>query len=81
MDLAGSDKSRAGSVVPTFYTMAGEPMGIPRRFRDAVRAVTQAVNCTGCSHCHYLRSAKTQTVEENAGKVVAVKFVPVTDAA
>lgn len=81
LDLVGPDRSRGGAVVPTFYTMAGEPMGIPKRFRDAVRAVTQAVNCTGCSHCHYLRSAKTQTVEENAGKLVAVKVVPVTDAA
>jgi hypothetical protein len=81
LDLVGPDKNRAGSVLPTFYTMAGEPMGIPKRFRGAVRAVTEAVNCTGCSHCHYLRSAKTQTVEENAGKTVTVKVVPVTDAA
>ncbi len=66
LDFVGPDKSRTGTVLPTFYTMAGEPMGIPRRFRDAVRAVTQAVNCNGCSHCHYLRSAKMQTVEENA---------------
>lgn len=81
LDLAGPDRSRAGSVLPTFYTQAGEPMRIPKRFRGAVGAVTQAVNCTGCSHCHYLRSDKTQTVEEDAGKPVAVKGVPVTDAA
>jgi hypothetical protein len=81
LDLVGPDKSRAGSVVPTFYTMAGEPRGIPKRFRGAVQAITQAVNCTGCSHCHYLRSAKTQTVEQNAGKPGAVSVVPVADAA
>jgi hypothetical protein len=81
LDLVGADKSRAGSVVPTFYTMAGEPMGIPKRFRGAVRAVTQAVNCTGCSHCHYLRSAKTQTVEQNAPKSVAVTVIPAADIA
>jgi hypothetical protein len=81
LDLVGTDKNRAGSVLPTFYTMAGEPLGIPKRFRGAVRAVTQAVNCTGCSHCHYLRSAKTQTVEQNTPKSVAVTVIPVTDAA
>ena len=77
LDLVGPDTSRSGSVVPTFCTMAGEPMGIPKRFRRAVRAVTQAVNCTGCSHCHYLRSAKTQTVEQNAPKSVAVAVADV----
>lgn len=81
LDLVGPDKSRAGSVVPTFCTMAGEPMGIPKRFRGAVRAVTQAVNCTGCSHCHYLRSAKTQTVEQNAPKSVAITVTPAANVA
>jgi hypothetical protein len=81
LDLIGPGKSRTGSVVPTFYTLAGEPIGIPSRFRNAVRAVTQAVNCAGCSHCHYLRSAKTETVEENAGTPVAVAVVRVADVA
>lgn len=81
LDLVGPDKIRAGSVVPTFYSLAGEPMGIPKRFRGAVRAVTQAVNCTGCSHCHYLRSAKPETVEESAGKRVADAVIPMKDAA
>jgi len=76
LDLAGPDRSRAGSVVPTFYTMAGEPIGIPKRFRGAVRAVTQAVNCIGCSHCHYRRSAKAQTAEQNAAKSVAITVIP-----
>jgi hypothetical protein len=71
LDLVGPDKNPAGSVMPIFYTMAGEPMGIPKRFRDAVRAVTQAVNCIGCSHCHYLRSAKTKTVAESTDKPAA----------
>ncbi len=81
LDLVGLDKSRPGSVLPTFYTPAGEPLGIPKRFRAAVRAVTQAVNCTGCSHCHYLRSVKMETVEENAGKPAAVTVVALEDAA
>lgn len=81
LDLVGKDKSRAGTVVPTFYTMAGEVVGIPKRFRGAVRAVTTAVNCTGCSHSHYLRSAKMETVEVNAGKSIAVAALAASEAA
>jgi len=81
LELAGPDKGRGGSVLPTFYTMAGELKGIPKRFRSAVRAVTQAVNCTGCSHSHYLRSAKTETVEESVAKPVAATILPVKDVA
>lgn len=56
LELEGKDKSQAGSVLPSFYSLAGEQVGIPKRFRNAVRAVTKAVNCTGCSHCHYVRA-------------------------
>ena len=53
LDLSGKDKARAGTVLPTFCSRGGDEVGIPRRFRSAVRAVTAAVNCAGCSHCHY----------------------------
>jgi hypothetical protein len=53
LDLAEKDKARAGTVLPTFCSRGGDKVGIPRRFRLAVRAVTAAVNCAGCSHCHY----------------------------
>jgi len=53
LDLSGKDKTRAGTVLPAFCSRGGEEVGIPRRFRLAVRALTAAVNCTGCSHCHY----------------------------
>jgi len=53
LDLSGKDKSQRGAVVPKFYSMAGEEVIIPKRFQEAVRAVTQAVNCIGCFHCHY----------------------------
>ncbi|HWR13486.1 MAG TPA: hypothetical protein VN577_01560 [Terriglobales bacterium] len=81
LELTGPEKGRAGSVLPVFYTMAGDPIGIPKRFRGAVRAITQAVNCTRCFHCHYLRSATTQTVEHNAPKSVAVSVIPGPDSA
>ena len=58
LDLSGKDKSQRGVVVPKFYSMAGEEVTVPKRFQEAVRAVTQAVNCIGCSHCHYATAPK-----------------------
>ena len=55
LDLSGKDKDKAGTVLPTFYSRAGEEVGIPKRFRQAVRAITAAVHCDGCFHCHYVR--------------------------
>ena len=54
-DLSGKDKDKAGTVLPTFYSRAGEEVGIPKRFRQSVRAITGAVHCDGCFHCHYVR--------------------------
>ena len=55
LDLSGKDKEKAGTVLPTFYSRAGEEVGIPKQFRQAVRAITGAVHCNGCVHCHYVR--------------------------
>ena len=55
LDLSGKDKDKAGTVLPTFYSRAGEEVEIPKRFRQAVRATTAAVHCDGCFHCHYVR--------------------------
>ncbi|HME31422.1 MAG TPA: hypothetical protein VKG65_01585 [Terriglobales bacterium] len=55
LDLSGKDKDKAGTVLPTFYSRAGEEVRMPKRFRQAVRAITGAVHCDGCSHCHYVR--------------------------
>src|SRR5271168_2077085 len=55
LDLSGKDKDKAGTVLPTFYSRAGEEVRIPKQFRQAVRAITGAVHCDGCSHCHYVR--------------------------
>jgi len=56
LDLAGKDKNQAGNVIPTFYSLAGEEVRIPKRFRAAVQAITKAVNCTGCTHNHFVRA-------------------------
>jgi hypothetical protein len=55
LDLSGKDKDKAGTVLPTFYSRAGEEVKVPKRFRQAVRAITGAVHCNGCFHCHYVR--------------------------
>ena len=58
LDLSGKDKNKAGTVLPTFYSRAGEEVGVPKRFRPVVRAITKAVHCDGCFHCHYVRPPK-----------------------
>ena len=51
----GKDKQGAGVVLPTFYSLSGEELAIPKVFHEAIRAVTKAVNCIGCVHCHFAR--------------------------
>jgi hypothetical protein len=58
LDLSGKDKARAGNVVPTFYSLAGEVIAIPEKFLPLVRAATKGVNCIGCTHAHYLRKPR-----------------------
>ena len=58
LDLSGKDKSQAGAVLPVFYSLAGEEVTIPKRFHVAIRAITKAVNCVGCSHRHFSRAPK-----------------------
>ena len=56
LDLSGKDESRSGSVVPTFYSLAGEVVTIPKRFEEVARAITAAVQRSGCSHSHFVRA-------------------------
>jgi len=67
LDLSGKDKDKAGTVLPTFYSRAGEEVRIPKRFRQSVRAITGAVHCDGCFHCHYVRPPKKE--EERVSSV------------
>ena len=63
LDLSGKDKNLAGVVLPTFYSLAGEEITIPKRFQKVVRAITDAVHCVGCSHCHFVRAPKREKIE------------------
>ncbi len=70
LDLAGKDKDKAGTVLPTFYSRAGEKVRIPKRFRKVARAITAAVHCDGCSHSHYVRPP-----QKEEGQVCAAESV------
>jgi hypothetical protein len=47
-----NNKALRGTVVPVFYTAAGEVLHLPERFGDAIRKITGAVACLGCRHTH-----------------------------
>lgn len=67
LDLCGKDKAQAGSVVPTFYSLAGEPTAVPNKFLGVLRAATKGVNCIHCSHAHYLRKPRLRPVDDRSG--------------
>src|SRR5271169_6073441 len=71
LDLSEKDKDKAGTVLPTFYSRAGEEVRIPKRFHQAVRAITAAVHCDGCFHCHYVRPPQKEEEQVRAERVTA----------
>ena len=70
LDLSGNDNDKAGTVLPTFYSRAGEEVRIPKRFRQSVRAITGAVHCDGCFRCHYVRPPREKEVQSGAAESV-----------
>lgn len=55
LDLLRAGSDLAGrSVIPKFWSRAGETFGIPRVFAAAVEGATKGVTCVGCSHSHCL---------------------------
>jgi hypothetical protein len=61
LELWGKDKSRAGNVVPTFYSLAGEAIPIPETFLGVARAAVRGATCLRCVHSHYLRPRPSTT--------------------
>jgi len=81
LDLTAKDKTQAGRVVPTFYSLAGEESAIPEIFLTLVRAVTRGVNCIGCSHMHYLRKPhplSPSKLNDSVNRDVAGSEIPET---
>ena len=70
LDLSGKDKDKTGTVLPTFYSRAGEEVGIPKRFRQSVRVITAAVHCDGCFHCHYVKPPQKKEDQSCAAESV-----------
>jgi len=54
LELWKADRKRAGSVLPQFFTRAGEAIQIPEAFQSVAMAAASGACCSGCSHCHYL---------------------------
>ena len=55
LDLVRAGSDLAGrSVMPKFWSRAGETFGIAPVFAAAVEGATKGVTCVGCSHSHYL---------------------------
>ena len=73
LDLSGKDKSQIGVVMPTFYSLAGEEIVLPKQFSQAVRSVTRAVNCSGCSHSHYVRAPRKDSLPRSGSADKAPK--------
>ena len=59
LELWKADRKRAGSVLPQFFTRAGEAIEIPEAFQSVAMAATCGSCCVGCSHCHYLVEGQT----------------------
>jgi hypothetical protein len=54
LELWGKNRESAGLVIPAFYSRGGERLEVPAKFEPVTRAITKAVACCGCTHCHYL---------------------------
>jgi hypothetical protein len=74
LDLWGTEKQEAGRALPQFYSLGGEEVAIPKRFREAIQAVTKAVNCIGCFHCQFAGAPKKRD-EGRTGVVPAATQV------
>ena len=61
LELWKADRKRAGSVLPQFFTRAGEAIEVPEAFESVTMAATCGACCAGCSHCHYLVEGRTPT--------------------
>ncbi len=60
LDLVKEHKNQRGSVMPTFHSRGGEPLSVPSKFEEAIKAIVNAVNCVPCGHSHYLRAPEPE---------------------
>ena len=62
-ELAKGAHANRESLIPTFYSRAGEPLTLPARFEEVTKAVVVAVSCSRCTHSHYLRAPEGRISE------------------
>ena len=62
LDLTGSDKAVAGSILPEFFNKAWERIEIPGDFASALKAAILGACCLGCAHQHYLIAPRSDGV-------------------
>jgi hypothetical protein len=55
-ELAKGARGQKESLIPTFYSRAGEAVAIPVQFEAVAKAAVAAVSCSRCTHSHYLRA-------------------------
>ena len=60
LDLVKEHKNQRGSVMPAFHSRGGEPLSVPPKFGEGIKAIVNAVNCVPCSHSHYLRAPEPE---------------------
>lgn len=70
LELWGKDKALAGSVLPQFFTRAGEKIEVPAAFVAAAKTLAAGVNCVGCEHGHYLTPMQDKG-QQRSDEVVA----------
>ena len=67
LELWGKDKALAGTVLPQFFTRAGEEIEIPAAFVSVAKALTAAVNSIGCTSSCYLTAPTATAIEPAVG--------------
>ena len=63
LDAEQPDKERylTGSVMPRFWSRAGEEREVPPIFAAAIQAAATGASCFGCSHVHFLAAPSALT--------------------
>jgi len=62
----GNESHLSSSVMPRFWSRAGEERQIPPVLAPAVQAATRGATCFGCSHAHFLMAPATTAVKARA---------------
>ncbi len=53
LDLWSAENHRLrGTLIPAFYSDAGELRELPAKFEDTIKRATAALNCLACKHVH-----------------------------